>query len=154
MQQPEPETYHVSNDKSRLDLDMIHRFLSTQSYWAEGIPRELVEKSIRGSYCYGVYCGDTQAGFARVVSDGATFGYLADVFVLPEHRGRGLARRMMEVIMSDPDLRHLRRWMLVTRDAHDLYRPFGFTEPDLPGRIMQYRPFTRYAPADEAQNKS
>ena len=139
------EDYEISTDKSRLDLAVIHAFLAGESYWAQDIPLDIFEQSIRGSYCFGLYFRSEQVGFARVVSDGATFGYLADVFIVPAHRGKGLARWLISIIMAYPDFRNLRRWMLVTRDAHDLYRPFGFTPPDFPDRIMQYRPFSKYA---------
>lgn len=119
--------FTVSTDPARLDVDAVHAFLTT-SYWAEGIPRETVERSLRGSLCFGLYEGDCQAGLARVVTDGATFGYLCDVYVLPELRGRGLGTWLMECVMAHPDLQGLRRFSLVTRDAHELYRPFGFQE--------------------------
>ncbi len=132
--------YEISTEPKRLDLDMIHGFLST-CYWAEGIPRALVEKSIRGALCFGAYEQATgkQVGFARVISDYATFAYLADVFVLPEHRGRGVSRRIMEAILKDPRLQGLRRWLLATRDAHGLYQKFGFRAPDKPERLLEIR---------------
>jgi GNAT superfamily N-acetyltransferase len=126
----------ISTDAKRLDVDVIHGFLAT-SYWARGIPREIVERSIRGSLCFGLYDGERQMGFARVVSDYATFAYLADVFVLESHRGRGLAKWMMECVMAHPDLQGLRVWRLATRDAHDLYRRFGFGPPRRPENHME-----------------
>ncbi len=120
--------YRVSTDPKRLDLDVIHRFLSETSYWAAGIPRSTVERSVRGSCCFGLYVEQSgeQVGFARVITDYATFGYLGDVFVLPEHRGRGLSKWLVEQVMAHPDLQGFRRWILGTRDAHSLYTRFGF----------------------------
>jgi GNAT superfamily N-acetyltransferase len=126
----------ISTDPGRLDIDMVHRFLC-RSYWAEGIPREIVERSIRNSLCFGAYMGSAQVGFARVISDRATYAYVADVFVLEEFRGKGIGRSIMETIMAHPDLQGLRRWSLLTRDAHGLYRRFGFTDPRHPGRFME-----------------
>jgi GNAT superfamily N-acetyltransferase len=126
----------ISTDPSRLDLEVVHGFL-TSSYWAAGIPREVVERAIRGSLCFGAYLGNCQVGFARVISDGATFAYVSDVFVLPSHRGRGVSKRIMAAIMAHPDLQGLRRWALATRDAHGLYRQFGFAEPRHPERMME-----------------
>lgn len=132
--------FTVSTDPSRLDVDAVHSFLTT-SYWAEGIPRETVERSLRGSLCFGLYEGDRQTGLARVITDGATFGYLCDVYVLPELRGQGLGTWLMECVMAHPDLQGLRRFSLVTRDAHELYRPFGFQEIRSPeGRMEIVRP--------------
>ena len=117
----------ISTDPSRLDRELIHRFLGA-SYWAAGIPREIVDRSIEGALCFGMFDGDRQIGFARAITDRATFAYLADVFVVESHRGRGLANWMMQVIMGHPELQGLRRWILMTRDAHGLYRKFGFRE--------------------------
>jgi GNAT superfamily N-acetyltransferase len=134
----------ISTDPSRLDLDVVHGFL-TGSYWAAGIPREVVERAVWGSLCFGAYLGGQQAGFARVISDGATFAYVSDVFVLPSHRGRGVGKLLMAAIMAHPDLQGLRRWTLATRDAHGLYRQFGFSEPRHPERVMEIitTPYTR-----------
>ncbi len=135
----------VSCDPARQDLDAIHAFLS-RSYWAEGIPRALVARAIANSICFGLFERGRQIGFARVVSDRATFAYLADVYVLEEHRGRGLATWLMECVLAHPELQGLRRWALVTRDAHALYRKFGFVTPPNPDRWMEisrpglYRP--------------
>jgi N-acetylglutamate synthase-like GNAT family acetyltransferase len=126
----------ISTDRARMDVDAIHRFLSEESYWAKGIPRELVETAIAHSLCIGAFDGDAQVGFARVITDYATFGYLADVFVLPSHRGRGIAKEIMRAVMEHPDLQRLRRWHLVTRDAHALYAQFGFAPLDAPDRHM------------------
>lgn len=130
------DNFLVSTDLSRLDLQFIHRFL-TQSYWAPNIPFEIVEKSVRNSLCFGVYHHDRQVGFARVVSDFATYAYLADVFIVEEYRARGLSKWLMECILQHPELQGIRRWSLVTRDAHELYRKFGFTELQKPERHME-----------------
>jgi GNAT superfamily N-acetyltransferase len=130
--------YLISTDASLLDLEVIHDFLSS-SYWAAGVPESVMERSIENSLCFGVYRGEEQAGFARVVTDRATFAYLADVFVLEEHRGRGIGKWLVEVVISHPDLQGLRRWMLATRDAHDLYRRYAFTELARPGIFMERR---------------
>jgi len=127
----------ISTDTARLDLDVIHTFLSTRSYWAQGVPREVVARSIATSLCFGVYDGAQQVGFARVISDYATFAYLADVFIIESYRGRGLSKALMESVMSHPHLQGLRRWTLGTADAHGLYRKFGFAEPRYPERQME-----------------
>ncbi len=132
--------YEISCDAARLDIDAIHAFLST-TYWSPGVPREVVARAIGNSLCFGLYHGGAQVGFARVVTDRATFAYLADVYVLDAHRGRGLARRMMEAIDAHPQLQGLRRWMLATRDADALYAGFGFTALAAPERFMErHRP--------------
>ena len=118
--------YEISTDPARIDAVVVHEFL-TNSYWAKGIPLETVRLSIENSIPFGVYHGQQLVGFARIISDRATFAYLADVFILPSHRGRGLSRWLMECIMGHPDLQGLRRWMLATKDAHGLYAKFGFT---------------------------
>jgi GNAT superfamily N-acetyltransferase len=128
--------YLISTDKSRLNVELVREFLKL-SYWASGIPDEIVRRSIENSLVFGVYAGDEQVGFARVVTDYATFAYLADVFVLEAHRGRGLGKWMMEVIISHPRLQGFRRWMLATRDAHELYRKYGFAELERPGIFME-----------------
>jgi GNAT superfamily N-acetyltransferase len=130
------ENFTISTDRAKLDRPAIHEFLSA-SYWAKGIPREVVDRSIEDSLCFGVYDGGRQVGFARVITDFATFAYLADVYVLESHRRRGLAAWLMESILAHPRLQGLRRWMLVTRDAHPLYRKFGFRELAHPERIME-----------------
>ena len=126
----------VDTDPERLDVALIHTFLAS-SYWAKGVPIEVVRRSIANSLCFGLYEGDRQVGFARVVSDRATFAYLADVFVVESHRGRGLARLLMEAVVAHPELQGLRRWMLATRDAHGLYARYGFTSLPAPQRFMQ-----------------
>ena len=129
--------FYITTDQKRLDLAAIHKFLSEESYWAAGIPRSTVAKSVRKSLCFGLFCGDRQIGFARVVSDGATIAYLGDVYVLSEFRGRGLAKWLMKCIASHPELQGLRRWMLVTRDAHGLYEKFGFRPLAKPRAYME-----------------
>jgi GNAT superfamily N-acetyltransferase len=126
----------ISTDRARMDVDAIHRYLSEESYWAKEIPRERVERSIANSLCVGAFDGDAQVGFMRVITDYATFAYLADVFVLPSHRGRGISKEIMSATMNHPELQGLRRWHLVTRDAHGLYAQFGFAALDAPERHM------------------
>lgn len=128
--------YLIATDPARLDVNVIHAFL-TESYWAASIPREVVKQSIKHSLCFGLYKGERQIGFARVITDYATFAYLADVFVLDEFRGEGLGKWLIEVIVSHPDLLGLRRWMLATRDAHGLYEKSGFSELEQPKRWME-----------------
>jgi N-acetylglutamate synthase-like GNAT family acetyltransferase len=125
----------ISTDRSLLDVDVIHGFLA-RSYWAAGIPRATVVRAIENSLCFGVYDGAEQVGFARVISDFATFAYIADVFILEPYRERGLGKELMASIMAHPDLQGLRRWSLGTRDAHGLYAQFGFTPVDNPSPIM------------------
>ena len=126
----------ITTDASRLDLDVIHGFLS-RSYWAAGIPREVMARAIRHSICFGAFDGERQVGFARVISDVATFAYVSDVFVVESSRGRGVGKHLMAAIMSHPDLQALRRWTLFTRDAHGLYRQYGFGEARYPDRLME-----------------
>jgi GNAT superfamily N-acetyltransferase len=136
----EREGYVVSTDPARLDLDIVHRYLSEASYWARGIPRAVVEKSVAGSLPFGLYrrapVGEAQVGFARVVTDAATFAYLADVFVLDAHRGRGLGRWLTACVLAHPDLQGLRRVLLTTQDAHGLYEQAGFVRAPFPERFM------------------
>jgi GNAT superfamily N-acetyltransferase len=130
--------YTISSDPARLDLGVIHEFLST-CYWAEGIPLEMVRKSIEHSINFGVYhdASASQVGYARVITDRATFGYLGDVFVIEDHRGRGLSKFLMECIDAHPELGGFRRWVLLTRDAHALYRQFGWAPVVNPDRYME-----------------
>ena len=128
--------YLISSDPARLDVEVIHGFLR-ESYWAEGIPREVVERAILNSLCFGVYSRNQQIAFARVVSDYATFAYIADVFVLAPWRGRGISKALMAEIVHHPDLQQLRRWLLGTKDAHGLYQRYGFTAPRFPERQME-----------------
>lgn len=131
-------TYDVSSDPARLDVALIHGWLSEQSYWAKGIPRDIVERAIANSINFAVYHqAEGQVAYARVITDKATFAYLADVFVLEEHRGKGLSKRLMQAVVDHPDLQGLRRWLLATWDAHGLYKQFGFTPLPRPDRIME-----------------
>ncbi len=126
----------MTTDKARLDLEVVHIF-SKRSYWAADISADVVIRSVENSLAFGLFEGAEQVGFARVVTDYATFAYLADVFVQEPHRGRGLGKWMMEVVFSHPELQGLRRWMLATRDAHELYRKYGFAEPEDPRIFME-----------------
>ena len=127
----------ITTDKSRLDFELVHRYLSEESYWAKGIPRDVVQRSIDNALCFAVLDDGRQVGFARVVSDFAVFAYIGDVFVLPSHRGQGLSKRLMQAIREHPSLQKLRRWHLLTRDAHGLYKQFGFREIETPARHME-----------------
>ena len=127
--------YTISTDPGRLDLTMIHGFLA-RSYWAEGRPRERVALSIRHSVPFGLYDASGQVGFARVVTDHVVAAYLSDVFVVEAHRGRGLGKWLVEVVLGAPELQGIRRWILGTRDAHGLYRRFGFVDPP-PGVLLE-----------------
>lgn len=148
-----PDEFLVTTDPARLDLDVIHGFL-TNCYWAKGIPREIVARSIEHSLCFGVYDGSgAQVGFARVISDFATFAYVADVFVLESHRGRGLSKKLMECIMRHPQLQGFRRWTLSTRDAHTLYSQFGFTPLQFPDRYMEILRLNHYEKRSGTENE-
>jgi len=132
--------YEITTDPARLDVAAIHAFLS-EAYWSPGIPRAVIERAVANSICFGVLHDGAQVGFARVVTDRATFAYLADVYVLAEHRGRGLARRIMQAVIGHPELQGLRRMLLATRDAHGLYTRFGFKPLAAPDRMMEiHRP--------------
>jgi GNAT superfamily N-acetyltransferase len=129
-----------------MDIEMIHRFLSEESYWAKGIPRDVVERAIENSLCFGAFDDGKQVAFARVITDYATFAYLADVFVLPSHRGRGIGKQIMDAVMAHPKLQGLRRWHLVTRDAHSLYAQYGFAALESPERHMGIAVKNAYPP--------
>jgi len=131
------DNFLISTDKSKLDVNLIHNYLSNDSYWANGIPFDTVKKSIDNAVCFGLYENDKQIGFARVVTDKATFGYLGDVFILESHRGKGLSKWLMECILKHPELQGFRRWILLTRDAQSLYEQFGFTQFHAPDRCME-----------------
>jgi N-acetylglutamate synthase-like GNAT family acetyltransferase len=132
----------ISTDLAKLDLEVIHRFLSVESYWSKGIKREIIEAAIQNSLCFGAYHEGKQIGFARMITDYATFAYLADVFVLKPYRGRGLSKWLMTCIMEHPKLQGLRRFMLATQDAHGLYAQFGYEPLPNPERFMQiFRPY-------------
>ncbi|HEX5705906.1 MAG TPA: GNAT family N-acetyltransferase [Pyrinomonadaceae bacterium] len=129
--------FSISTERARLDIETIHRFISERSYWGKGRDIEVVRRSIEGSLPFGVYRGERLVAFARVVTDYATFAWLADVFVLEEFRGQGLGRWLIETILGHPDLQGFRRWVLATKDAHEIYRPFGFQELKRPERWME-----------------
>ena len=129
--------FEISAEKQRLDVDLIHRFLTEESYWAKTRTLEQTRTAIENSICFGVYQGERQIGFARVVTDQATFAYVGDVFVLDEFRGQGIGKQLMEVIIADPRLQGLRRWVLATRDAHGLYEQFEFSSLRHPERWME-----------------
>jgi GNAT superfamily N-acetyltransferase len=137
------DQFVISTDPARLDVDAIHAYL-TRSYWAAGIPREIVQRSIQGSLCFGLYTDEEQIGLARVITDRATFAYLADVYVLEAYRGLGLAKWLMSVVVSHPDLQGLRRFMLATRDAHGLYEQYGFRVAENPHSLMEIARMNAY----------
>jgi GNAT superfamily N-acetyltransferase len=128
---------NISNRKADLDLEMVYAFLSQETAWAEGMPRETFERAIAGSLCFGGYIDGKQVAFARVITDEATFAYLCDVFVLPAYRGKGYARALMEHMFASPSLKGLRRIVLVTTDAHHVYQPHGFASLTNPERYME-----------------
>lgn len=128
--------FQISEEKSRLNIEFIHHELSN-SYWSKNIPLEIVERGIANSMCFGIYDGANQIGFARVISDKATFAYLCDVIITSSYRGRGAGKQLMQYIMAHPDLQGLRRFTLGTLDAHSLYEKYGFTSPRYPDRLME-----------------
>lgn len=127
----------ITTERARMDLATIHAFLAGQSYWAANIPLETLSRALDHSLCFAAIDGGALIGFARVITDRATFAYLADVFVVPEHRGRGISKRIMQCIFEHPELQNLRRWLLVTRDAHGLYEQYGFRALAAPERHME-----------------
>lgn len=127
----------ISNDKADLDVEMVYTFLSQETPWGKGMPRETFDRAIAGSMCFGAYIGSRQIGFARLITDEATFAYLCDVFVLPDYRGKGYASRLMKHVFACPSLQGLRRIVLVTTDAHRVYEPHGFTGLATPERYME-----------------
>ena len=142
--------FEVSDDPRRLDLAAIHRFISGESYWAEGISEALLARAIAHSLCFGLYEGSRQVGFARVVTDRATFGYLCDVYVERDRRGAGLGKWLVACVLEHPDLQGLRRLSLMTRDAHDLYRPFGFRALPEASRYLEIHRPDVYKKREEA----
>ena len=150
--QAERDGVLVTTDPARIDFEVVHGFLS-RSYWATGIPRERLQKAIDHSLCFSLFTGDRQIGFARVITDRATFAYLADVFVAADARGEGLGTWFMSVLFAHPDLQGLRRFSLATRDAHGLYQKFGFDTPKQPDRLMEIvrRADELYPPPDDPQ---
>ena len=134
------DEYLISTDRARLDVEFIHQFLSGCAYWAQGRPLDIVQRSIEESLCFGIYRGRQQVGFARVVTDRATFAWLCDLFVVKAQRGQGLGKWLVECVVAHPDLRALRIFLLATRDAHELYRRYGgFQEITAPERLMARR---------------
>lgn len=129
--------FTISTDRNRLQIAAIHKFLSEESYWANKRTKEQTITAIKNSLPFGVYTGENQIGFARVVTDYATFAYLGDVYILEEYRGRGLSKWLMETIVNHPDLQGFRRWVLATKDAHTLYEKYGFTPLKHPARWME-----------------
>ncbi len=130
-------SFHISTDKKKLDVDLIFDFLNKEAYWSKERSRETVEKSIQNSHCYGVYDNDNnQVGFARIITDFAVYAYILDLFVISSHRGLGLGQLLVKEMLSDPDLRQVKKWALATRDAHDLYKKFGFSNVTNPERLM------------------
>ncbi len=129
--------YLISTERERLDLRVVHDYLSRESYWAQGRSMEVVRRSVENSLPFGIYKGEQQVGFGRVVTDYATFAWIADVFVLDEFRGQGLSKWLVEVMLAHPDLQGFRRWVLATKDAHELYRKYGFAELLKPQRWME-----------------
>ncbi len=144
-----PDTLRITCDNAELDVALIHAFLSEQSAWAKGIPMATVQKSIAHSLCFGGFLGLAQVAFARVISDFATFANLVDVFVLPEHRGKGYSKTLIQAVIAHPDLQGLRRFTLATANAHGLYAQFGFTAHHKPHTHMERYDATVYAPAKQ-----
>lgn len=145
--------FQISTDPSRLDLDLIHGYLSRESYWAQNIPRPLLEKALRNSRCYGIYAEEgprAQVGFGRLVTDCATFAYVADIFVLPAYRGQGLSKWLVECMLGDPDVQGLRNWTLYTKDAQSLYARFGFAHPEDPKSVMAIKKRNPYGAPEGA----
>jgi GNAT superfamily N-acetyltransferase len=135
--------YEISTSKERVDIDVVYNYLNNESYWAKGMPFEKLQIAIDNSMCFGIYKDDEQVGFARVITDKATFAYLCDVFVLQQHRGIGLSKWLVQTILNHPELQGLRRWTLATADAHGLYKQFGFEVINNPDRWMGiYKPYT------------
>ena len=136
--------YLYSTNKSKLKIDYIHHYLSEESYWAKNIPLEIVKQSIEGSLCFGIYHNQKQVGFARIITDYATFGYLADVFIDKDYRGQSLSKELMKFIMEQEVIEKLRRFMLATLDAHSLYAQFGFESLEENKRLMGIKFFEEY----------
>ncbi len=138
------DNYVISTDRAKLDINYIHHYLSVESYWAKNIPLEIVKQSMEGSLCFGIYHQHKQIGFARVITDYATFGYLADVFIDKNYRGKGLSKELMTFIMEQDVIKKLRRFMLATLDAHGLYAQFGFEKLEGDKRLMGIKFFEQY----------
>jgi GNAT superfamily N-acetyltransferase len=138
------DDYLLSNDKTKLQVDVIHNYLANESYWAKNIPISIVQQAIEGSECFAIYINNQQIGFARVITDYATFAYLADVFILEEYRSKGLSKELMQFIMDFDPIKPIRRFMLATKDAQGLYKQFGFNNLAFPERIMEIKFFESY----------
>jgi len=136
--------YLITSDKTKLKPEQIHHWLSTESYWSKNIPFQTVKTAFDHSFCIGILKEDEQIGYARVITDFATFGYLADVYVTEPHRGKGLGKKLMECIMAEDWMKGLRKTLLATLDAHELYRPFGFVPPVEPARYLEINRFQLY----------
>lgn len=139
MKQEKKGSFHIKTNFENMDINAVHQFLSKESYWAKGIPMEMVSVALKNSFCIGLFEDEKQIGFARLVTDYATFGYLADVYILKEYRGKGLSKMMVKYIMKLEFVQGLRRTLLVTLDAHSLYRQFGFQSPENPERLMEIK---------------
>lgn len=133
----EKDEFTISTDRARLQFDVIQQFLAGEAYWAKSRTPEQTRTAIENSLCFGLYAGDSQIGFARVITDHAVFAYIGDVFIIDEFRGRGLSKWLMEIIVTHPDLQGLRRWLLATKDAQGLYKQFGFEDLRFPERWME-----------------
>jgi GNAT superfamily N-acetyltransferase len=131
------EDYVISTDPSRLDLNWIHNYLTNDAWWARGIPYQIFKKSVENALCFGVYHQEKQVGFARVISDFATFAYIGDVFIAQIYRRQGLGKWLLKTILNFPELQNLRRWMLMTADAHGLYESQGFIPLQHPENVME-----------------
>jgi GNAT superfamily N-acetyltransferase len=131
------DDYLITTDRTKMDIRFIHHFLSTETYWSKGIPLDVVQRAIEHSLNFGIFHRNSQVGYARIVSDFATMCYLGDVFIIPDHRGKGLSKWLIEQIRAHPDLKGLRRWILLTRDAHELYKQFGWRTIAHPDRWME-----------------
>ena len=129
--------YFISTDKAKINIELVHQYLCNESYWAKNIPLDIIKKGIENSVCFSVFYKEEQVGFARVITDKATFGYLADVFIVEAHRGKGLSKWLMQTILDNEELQGFRSWMLGTKDAHSLYEKFGFTLTSNTTRIMR-----------------
>ncbi|WP_268224668.1 GNAT family N-acetyltransferase [Sinomicrobium oceani] len=133
------KNYSIKTGHAHMDIQAIHQFLCLESYWAKGISMEMVEKALQHSYCIGVFIGDKQIGFARLITDYTTFAYLADVYILEQHRGKGLSKKLMEYIMMLDEVKGMRRILLATLDAHALYNQYGFQSPKNPESLMEIK---------------
>ncbi len=138
--------YFITTDSTKMDVTAIHKFLSEESHWAKNVPFTIVQKSVEHSLCFGIFYRNLQVGFARVISDYATIAYLGDVYIIPQHRKKGLSKWLMEVVLAHPDLQRLRRWILLTADAHDLYKQFGWQPVAKPERYMEIYNDSVYKP--------